>query len=209
MSEHFHWKALMLAAALSRRRRSSGFRGRIQGNGGRRRSSRSGRLLAWLMLVALGVSSAWAAALEEVEGKFRAGEYDECARLAGEEVAKGAWSDVWVRCKIESELARGKYPEALKSLEGALRRFSASLPLRLLGRQVYRFNGRDEEAAAEMETIERLVLGAPHRYATAEGRLSLGRYLLLCGADARKVLDQFYDPVTKQQPDEEDGFYAT
>ena len=85
----------------------------------------------------------------------------------------------------------------------------ASIALRLLGRDIYRENGRDEDAATELNTIERLILSAPYRYATPEGRLSLGRFFLLRGADARKVLDQFYDVATKQQPDLVDAYLAT
>ena len=60
-----------------------------------------------------------------------------------------------------------------------------------------------------MNTIERLILNAPYRYATPEGRLSLGRFFLLRGADARKVLDQFYDVATKQEPSLVDAYFAT
>src|SRR5882724_8053195 len=116
----------MIAARLSGRPRPSGFRGQFDGDGGR-------RAVACLFLFGLGLCcSAAAADLEELDARFRAGDYDGCARMAGEEVAKGAWTDLWYRYKIESELARGKYADALASLEGALRRFPASVPLRLL-----------------------------------------------------------------------------
>ena len=49
----------------------------------------------------------------------------------------------------------------------------------------------------------------PRRYATAEGFVTIGRFFLIRGADARKVLDQFYDVVTKQQPDFVEAYYAT
>ena len=115
----------------------------------------------------------------------------------GDRVA-GLWSERWAHWKIKSELARGKSAAALATLEDAERRYPASIALRLLGRDLYRETGRDEDAATEMNTIERLILSAPYRYATPEGRLSLGRFFLLRGADARKVLDQFYDVATKE-----------
>ena len=70
-------------------------------------------------------------------------------------------------------------------------------------------NGRDQDAAAELDAIERLIQSGPRRYATAEGFVTIGRFFLLRGADARKVLDQFYDVVTKQQPDFLEAYFAT
>ena len=81
--------------------------------------------------------------------------------MAAEEIDRGLWSERWAHWKIKAELARGKYGGALASLEDAVRRFPASMSLRLLGRDVYRYNGRDEDAATELNTIERLILSAP------------------------------------------------
>lgn len=147
--------------------------------------------------------------LDDGEKLFVAGKYDECAKLATEGVDNFLWGERWSELKISSELARGKYEAALASLDHALRRSPASLPLHLLARDVYRYNGRSEDAAAEMEAMEKLILAAPQRYATPDGRLALGRFFLLRGADARKVLDQFFDVVTKQNPDEPDAYLAT
>ncbi len=65
------------------------------------------------------------------------------------------------------------------------------------------------DAAGELGAIDRLIQGGARRYATAEGFVTIGRFFLLRGTDARKVLDQFYDVVTKQQPDFVDAYYAT
>jgi predicted Zn-dependent protease len=168
------------------------------------------RKVAFLIGVCLaGSMPASAVSLDEAETLFRTGRYDECAKAAANEIETGAWGELWTRLLIESELAQGKYKAALTSLQAAERRFPASASLHLLGREVYRANGRVDEAAAEMKTIENLVASAPRRFATPEGRVVLGRFFLHRGADARKVLDQFYDVVTKQHPDDAEAFYAT
>jgi len=179
------------------------------GRGGR---SRIGILERVALLVCLGLScsaAAFAADLEEAEKLFRTGRYDECARVVDEEIGNDAESEPWHHLKIKTELARGKDAEAIAALEGGLRHFPASVSLHLLGRDVYRVNGRDQDAATELDAIERLVQGSPRRYATAEGLVTIGRFFLLRGADARKVLDQFYDVVTKQQPDFAEAYFAT
>lgn len=150
-----------------------------------------------------------AAELEDAEKLFRTGQYDECAKLAAEAIDEGDFNEHWGRLKIESELARGKYQEALTTLKGSLRRFPASLSLRWLGREVYRYSGNDEDAAAELEVIERLVTGAPERFGGPESRVILGRFFLAREADARKVLDQFYDVAIKQRPDYVEAYLAT
>ncbi len=63
----------------------------------------------------------------------------------------------------------------------ALRRFPASVPLRLLALDVYRYSGRQEDVPGLMEDLERVVMGSPQRFATPEGRVALGRYFLLRG----------------------------
>ncbi len=165
----------------------------------------------WLVISLLLSLSGWTAAadLDEAEALFRAGKYEECQKLAAEEIDGLGWSERWRMLKISSELARGQYAEALVSAESAVRRFPASIALRLLAREVYRYNGRQEDAARAMEELERAVMGSPQRFATPEGRVALGRFFLLKGADAKKVLDLFYDPAIKQQPELIEAYLAT
>ena len=126
-----------------------------------------------------------------------------------EEIKNNGWNEPWREIQVRTELARGKYAEAIAAAEEGLRRFPASVGLHLLGYEAYRKSGRDQEATGELDAIERLFQGWPRRYATAPGLVTLGRYFLIRGADARKVLDQFYDPVTKQQPDYVGAHLAT
>jgi tetratricopeptide (TPR) repeat protein len=129
--------------------------------------------------------------------------------LVEDEIAGSGWSESWRHLKIKVQLATGKYPEAIATAEDALRRFPASISLRLLARTAYRASGRDQEAIAELNTIERLIQSSPRRYGTEEGFVAMGRFYLLKGGDARKVLDQFYDVVIKQFPAFLDAYYAT
>ena len=78
-----------------------------------------------------------------------------------------------------------------------------------MAHEVYRFNNREPDARNELDAIERIVSGSPRRYATPEGLVALGRFFLIRGEDARKVLDRCYDIVTKQQPDYIDAHFAT
>jgi tetratricopeptide (TPR) repeat protein len=154
-------------------------------------------------ILAAGLSGRTAAADWDWDGAeelLRTGRYDECAKLVAAEIAKGVRGEPWWLLKIEAELARGNDKAAMATLREALRRFPASVSLHLLARDVYRYNGRADEASAALDAIERMILAVPQRYASPEDRVALGRFFLRRGADARKVLDQFYDAALKQRP---------
>ena len=182
---------------------------------GGRRTWRKGPLprlvLALSAMVAAHPSAATsrAADIAQAEGAFRVGRYDEATRLAAEEVRNGSWVERWHLLKVRSELAQGLYPAALGSLEDGLRRIPGSVALLLLGREVYRYNGRAAEAEATLDAIEARLRASPSRYSTPEGRVLLGRYFLARGLDARKVLDQCFDVALKQRPDLVDAHLAT
>jgi tetratricopeptide (TPR) repeat protein len=164
-------------------------------------------LLAWVVLGCFG--AVHAAQLEQCEKLFRTGKYDDCARMAAEQVNQGEQDERFDLLKIEAELARGKYAEAKESLEEGVKRFRGSIRLRLLGQGVYRYNGREADAASLLDEIERLILRWPRQYGTPESRIALGRYFLVRGADARTVLERFYDAATKEQPELVEAYLAT
>ena len=167
--------------------------------------------LAAVLAVLLAALPGWspAADVAEAEAAYRAGRYGDAARVAAEEVRNGSWIERWHLVKIRAEMAQGLYPAALGSLEDGLRRIPGSVALLLLGRDVYRANGKAAEAEGVLGAIEARVRSAPSRYATPEGRVLLGRYFLAAGADARRVLDQCYDIAVKQKPDLIDAHLAT
>src|SRR4051794_10222248 len=81
-----------------------------------------------LLSIGFGLASSAAAValasdldLGDAEKLYRAGRYDECARLAGEEMGKGFWNEHWAHWKIKAELARGKRAEALATFEAVSR----------------------------------------------------------------------------------------
>ena len=130
-------------------------------------------------------------------------------RLVDEEMGANGWNEPWRHLKIKAEMATGKYNAARTSLEAALRRFPASLSLRLLGYDVYKRSGHDQDAAEALNEIDRLIQAGARRYSTEDGVVAMGRFFLLRGEDARKVLDRCYDAVVKQRPQFLEAYYAT
>ena len=169
---------------------------------------RIGCVSCFALVIAVGGGAA-AADYREAERLFQTGRYEQCARMAEEEVDGFVWSEPWIRLKIEAELAMGEDNAALASLERGLERFSASLPLWMLARDVYRFNGRELEAAAVFDRIERLIRARPRFYDAAEDRVAVGRFFLLRGADAKVVLDQFFEAAIDQNPEFVEAYLAS
>jgi len=167
------------------------------------------RQVGGILAVSVLCLSAPAADIEDGEWLFRTGQYDECSKLADAELERSRWGDAWSILKVRSELARGRYEAAAEAVEAGIERSPTSIPLRLLSRDAYRFAGREDEADGVLDEIERVILTAPTRYGTAEGRVALGRFFLLRGADARKVLDQFFDVARKARPDFAEAWLAT
>jgi tetratricopeptide (TPR) repeat protein len=162
-----------------------------------------------LVLASLYGSSALAADVDEGERLFRTGEYAECIALAAGEIDRGNYLEQWRRLKISAEMATGQYDAALATVEQSLDEFPTSLPLRLQAHTVYLYNGQAARAATELELIERLAVSEPRRYSSPASRLALGRYFLKAGADARQVLEIFYDPITQTWPDFLDAHLAS
>lgn len=165
--------------------------------------------LPLLLILLLPCAVASSDELADAEALFFAGKYDACIAAAETAIEKITWIENWRHLKIEAELATGRYVQALSSLEEALLRHQSSIRIRLLGRRVYRLNQRDDMADAMLDQIEALVQRSPWRYNDGASRVTLGRYFLIRGADARQVLDVVFDRTKKDQPAFVDAYTAS
>jgi tetratricopeptide (TPR) repeat protein len=166
------------------------------------------RAILSLCFSLLGAAAA-AAELEDAEKLFRTGKYDECSKAVDLGIENNAWGEPWRHLKIKAELARGRDKEAIAALEEALAQFPTSIALHLLASQVYRQCGHAPEAAVELDALSTLVQNPPRRSLTPEGLVAIGRYYVLRREDAKKVLDQWYDVITKQVPSFVEVYFAT
>ena len=105
-------------------------------------------------------------------------------------------------------MAVGQYPQALQTYQAAVDRHERSIPLLMAGYEVLRANDRPREADESLIVIRALASRTPWRYADAASRTALGRSLLLSGADARQVLELFYDQAKKDNPTSPEPYLA-
>ncbi|MBI3865738.1 MAG: tetratricopeptide repeat protein [Planctomycetia bacterium] len=156
-------------------------------------------ILALLLGSILSATSS-AADYVQIAALFRTGKYAECAEEAGKAIAADEFNENCRLVKIRSEMAQGKYADALATLDAALQKLSTSIHLRWLGRDVCRFNGQLDRARKLDDEIGQLVRQAPGRYSDAVNRVVVGRFLLNQTIDPKRVLDGIYNEVKKQQP---------
>lgn len=146
-------------------------------------------------------SAAWAqGSITEAEEQLRAGQFAECAAAAKTAIEANAWAEAWRHLLIKAELAQGHYPEALAAAQEAIDEYRTSISLRLLAYEAFLYNNQSTKAQEMLAEIGTLALRNPERYNSAESRVALGRLFMMQGADARKVLEQFFDYAQKQAP---------
>lgn len=140
---------------------------------------------------------------------YDAGKYAECIAAAAKAIDDKEPSENWPLLKIRSELVLGRYADAQKTLDDALDRFQASVQLRWLGREVARFNDRPERADELTDEIGELVRQSSWRFRDPANQITLGRFFLSQGVDAKQVLDRIFNQVKKQQPNYVEAYLAS
>ncbi len=131
---------------------------------------------------------------------FRTGKYAECVEASAKAISESEFNETFRLLKLRSEMELGRYADAAETFDAALKKFSISIELRWLGRDVARFNNQPERVTQLEDEIAKLVQQAPWRYSDAASRIIVGRFVLNEGADPKKVLDGAYNVVKKSQP---------
>ncbi|MGB7160929.1 MAG: tetratricopeptide repeat protein [Tepidisphaeraceae bacterium] len=138
--------------------------------------------------------------LDGAERLLKSGKYADCIAAAETAIASRQWSERWWHLKARAELATGKYEDGQKTYETGVDRHLRSVAMRLLGYDVYRANGDPEAAEQALDDVRALAGRSPRQYGDVASRVTIGRALLLSGADARQVLELFYDTAKKIEP---------
>ena len=139
---------------------------------------------------------------------YSSGQYRACVEAATTRMQDDYYGEDWPLLKIQSQLQLGKYAGALDTLEAALKQFPRGVRIRWLGHRVMLLNNRTDRADVLLTEISELATHATYRYDDSANRVALGEYYLYRGADPRRVLETFYDPVKKEQPQFPDAYIA-
>jgi tetratricopeptide (TPR) repeat protein len=141
-----------------------------------------------------------AASVSDVQKLLNTGKYEQAIAACSEAISGFEWDENFWLVKMDAEMATGKYADALKTFENSLQRNSESVRLRIASFDILRANNRPADAQRMLLAIRSLAVSDPYRYSDALSRVALGRALLLAGADAKQVLELFYDSAKKIDP---------
>jgi tetratricopeptide (TPR) repeat protein len=154
------------------------------------------------------VSTLGAADLTTARKEFISGHYAKCVALCEEAIADREYEEEWRTLLVRSLFASGKYEQAGTVLSNALDRYSWSIPLRMLGHEIFRYS--DTAAAADsLEQVASLLNArSDMRFRDVATVVAVGKAALLLGADPRRVLDNIYEPARKANPEFRDVYLA-
>ena len=69
---------------------------------------------------------------------FRTGKYAECVEASAKAIGESEFNETFRLLKLRSEMELGRYAEANETLDAAMKKFSSSIELRWIGRDVAR-----------------------------------------------------------------------
>jgi len=141
-----------------------------------------------------------AANLDVARPLFIKGEFKKCIQQCQEAIREGEPEDEWRVLLARSMMAIGNYTNAYSVVSTNLERFPWSVQLRLLGHEVYRRNGKPEEAATLLEEINRLGGYRMWAYQDVANLVTMGKAALILGMDPRSVLERFFDLAKRRNP---------
>jgi tetratricopeptide (TPR) repeat protein len=162
------------------------------------------------MFAALLLSSLCLRAAEIEEGRklFLTGNYSRVITVAEKELKGDDRSEEWWLLLVQAQLATGRYAEARTAVERAINLLPTSIQIRLAAHEVFRRNGAADRARTMLDEINTLASTREWQYRDARNRVALGRAAVLLGADPRRVLEVFYEPVKKLDADSRDVHLA-
>ena len=138
--------------------------------------------------------------LAPLSGAFEAGEYSLCERACQAAIERGLKSILWHKVRVQCLIALGRESEAAEVAVAAVDRFPEDLGLLMLRHRVASILGDD---AAKKDVLDR-VNGAAKKLAakdrTAEDWVALGEAALALGADAKKVIEQYWVVAQRKDP---------
>lgn len=166
-------------------------------------------LFAFIIVTIQFSGNAYSSEIENCEQLLLSGQYQKCIETAEAAILKKAYGSEWPMYKAQAEVATGQYCEAKQTVDAGLKRYSWSLPLRLLAYQIYQLNNQHEEADAFLTSIHDLANRSAWRYTDASSLVALGQASLIHNVDPGEVLESFFDRAIKEYPDHKDAYLAS
>jgi tetratricopeptide (TPR) repeat protein len=159
-------------------------------------------------LAARVTSLALGADLETAQKLILDGKYEEAVKLGKEAVQERGLNQDWPILLSDTRLTLGQYSEAQNVMSNALDRNPFGLRVHLQAREVYLQNGSVEQAKSILNEVSGMLSSRSTVVRDSATVIAMGKAALLLGADARRVLDNFYSRVKKADPNFREVYLA-
>jgi tetratricopeptide (TPR) repeat protein len=146
--------------------------------------------------------------LDACREQFKTGRYTECLQSVRKALEDGVYAGDWRTLEVESLMALGRYDEAARSVDAALRGYRPDVRLLQVAHEAYLHNNQSEEAAAALQIAYRLAAYRRFEYLSGPEAVALGQCLLLLGIEPRVVLRDFYNRVMQSDPNCREAYLA-
>ena len=170
--------------------------------------ARAGVFALFVLLSAFHTSRAADFDVDATRKRFLKGEYKAVIDESSAAIRARLRAEDWHLLLAKSLWITGQYPEAKDAIAAAERANYYSVRTRLLGYHVNRSAGDLDNAKRLLDEIN--ALGGSRRWGfrDASDVVALGEAAVIMGADPKLVLDNFYNPIKKSDPNLRDVYLA-
>lgn len=146
--------------------------------------------------------------LEPVANMVEAGEYELAARICDAAIKRDQPSIEWRTLRMRALAAMGQTEDALTESEAFLKKFPDDLPLLMLRHTLAASIGKKDITKDTAAKFNDAAKKKPAKDRTAAELVALGQGALALGADAKKVLANYFDQAKKKDPKIESTYVA-
>ncbi|TDU73178.1 peptidase MA superfamily protein [Prosthecobacter fusiformis] len=136
------------------------------------------------------------------------GEYELCGRICEAAIQRGMKAPEWRLMRVRALMLQGQEETARDEVELAVKTYPGNLELLMLQHENARRLGRQDIADQALSAVNEAAKSKPANDRTAQEWVSLGQAALALGADAKKVIAQYFLPAQKKDPKLEAAYLA-
>ena len=136
------------------------------------------------------------------------GEYELCGRICEAAIKRGMKAPEWRLMRVRALMLQGEETTARDEVQLAIQTFPGNLELLMLQHENARLLGREDIASLALSAVNEAAKTKPAKDRSAQEWIALGQAALALGADAKKVIAQYYNVAQKKDPKLEAAYLA-
>ncbi|MBB5039468.1 peptidase MA family metallohydrolase [Prosthecobacter dejongeii] len=136
------------------------------------------------------------------------GDYELCGRICEAAIQRGMKAPEWRLMRIRALMRQGQEETARDEVELAVNTFPENLELLMLQHENAILLGRKDIANKALTAVNAAAKTKRPQDRTAQDWVSLGQAALALGADAKKVIEQYFTVAQKKEPKLEAAYLA-